>query len=154
MIVRGAPALSGFRLRKLLPRLREVAGTLEAVETRFVHFVDLSRALNADETRTLESLLRYGPRSDVKESSNAQSLWVIPRPGTISPWASKATDIAKVCGLDAVRRIERGIEYRLIAPTPLDHSALAAIAPMLHDRMTEIVIDAASNPQEHYAGYL
>ncbi|MFM8585194.1 MAG: hypothetical protein ACKOBU_01970, partial [Gammaproteobacteria bacterium] len=130
MLVRGAPALSGFRLRKLLPRLRAVVETIEAVDTRFVHFVDLSRDLSDEETRTLESLLHFGslskapsnevPLNEASRGAGAQTIWVIPRPGTISPWASKATDIAKVCGLEAVRRIERGIEYRLTCTSPLD----------------------------------
>jgi phosphoribosylformylglycinamidine synthase len=161
MLVRGAPALSGFRLRKLLPRLRAVVGGIEAVDTRFVHFVDLSRDLGAEETRTLESLLLYGsragaslsatPSNEATSVASAQTLWVIPRPGTISPWASKATDIAKVCGLEAVRRIERGIEYRFECASPLDQAALEAIAPLLHDRMTEIVIDQVSKAQALFA---
>ena len=142
MLVRGAPALSGFRIKKLLARLRDVDGGIDSVDTRFVHFIDLARDLDHAELGTLDSLLRYGPRStDVDESTPGLRLWVIPRPGTISPWASKATDIAHVCGLDAVRRIERGIEYRLVSRAPLDPAVLRVITPLLHDRMTEVVID-------------
>ena len=67
-------------------------------------------------------------------------LLVVPRAGTISPWSSKATDIAHVCGLTAIRRIERGIEYRLLDTRPLGPERLAAIAPVLFDRMTEMVL--------------
>ncbi len=66
---------------------------------------------------------------------------VVPRPGTISPWSSKATDIAHVCGLDAVRRLERGIAYRLQArEAALAGARLDALAPLLHDRMTEMAL--------------
>jgi phosphoribosylformylglycinamidine synthase len=67
-------------------------------------------------------------------------LLVVPRTGTISPWSSKATDIAHVCGLTAIRRIERGIAYRLLDTRPLGPERLAAIAPVLFDRMTEMVL--------------
>src|SRR5262249_55396855 len=79
----------------------------------------------------------------------ADRLLIVPRVGTISPWSSKATDIARVCGLTAIRRIERGIEYRLPDSKPLGPERLAAIAPVLFDRMTEMVL---FNPQ--HAGRL
>src|SRR5256885_14987296 len=65
---------------------------------------------------------------------------VVPRSGTISPWSSKATDIARVCGLAGVRRIERGIEYRVRATRPLGSERLARLAPVLIDRMTEMAL--------------
>ncbi|MBM4230472.1 MAG: phosphoribosylformylglycinamidine synthase, partial [Gammaproteobacteria bacterium] len=141
MLVRGAPALSGFRIKKLLARLREVNPAVDSIDSRYVHFIDVERDLDAAEIRTLESLLRYGPRAEVALDSAGQALWVVPRPGTISPWASKATDIARVCGLGAVRRIERGIEYRIDSRVTLDAAALRALVPLLHDRMTEVALD-------------
>ena len=69
-----------------------------------------------------------------------QPVLIVPRAGTISPWSSKATDIAHVCGLDAVRRIERGIEYRLNAAPPLGRERLLRLAPLLCDRMTEMAL--------------
>ncbi|NCW21117.1 MAG: phosphoribosylformylglycinamidine synthase, partial [Gammaproteobacteria bacterium] len=141
LIVRGAPALSGFRIKKLLARLREVNPAVDSIDSRYVHFIDCERDLDALEIRTLESLLRYGPRSVAAEGSATHALWVVPRPGTISPWASKATDIARVCGLGAVRRIERGIEYRIVSRVTLEAAALRTLAPLLHDRMTEVVLD-------------
>ncbi|MBM4214381.1 MAG: phosphoribosylformylglycinamidine synthase, partial [Gammaproteobacteria bacterium] len=141
MLVRGAPALSGFRIKKLLARLREVHPAVDSIDSRYVHFIDVDRDLDAAGIRTLESLLRYGPRAEVALDSAGQALWVVPRPGTISPWASKATDIARVCGLGAVRRIERGIEYRIDSRVTLDAAALRALVPLLHDRMTEVVLD-------------
>jgi phosphoribosylformylglycinamidine synthase len=114
MVFRGSPALSAFRTHKLLAGLR--LPVLLGVETRWIHLVDVSAELTAEDARRLEALLTYGPRAErgasADHSGHIESLWVFPRPGTISPWASKATDIAHVCGLAAVRRIERGIEFR------------------------------------------
>src|SRR6202042_3358486 len=72
--------------------------------------------------------------------SGAHLILVVPRGGTISPWSSKATDIAHVCGLAAIRRIERGIAYRVQTSAALEHAQLAALAPVLFDRMTEMVL--------------
>ena len=74
------------------------------------------------------------------QRTQGETLLVVPREGTISAWSSKATDIAKVCGLDAVRRIERGVTYTVIASQPLGPERLAALAPALFDRMTEMVL--------------
>jgi phosphoribosylformylglycinamidine synthase len=76
----------------------------------------------------------------VAEGGAGEQLLVVPREGTISPWSSKATDIARVCGLDTVRRIERGIAYTVRASTPLGRGRLATLAPELFDRMTEMVL--------------
>jgi phosphoribosylformylglycinamidine synthase len=146
LVLRGASALSPFRLAKLLDRLAAVEPAVAAVEARWVHLVDVARPLTADEHARLEALLRYGPR-DAQDPGAAAAretgelVLVVPRPGTISPWSSKATDIARVCGLEAVRRIERGIAYRLTSrEVPLAGARLASLAPLLHDRMTEAAL--------------
>ncbi len=133
----GAPALSRFRLDKLLRSLRAVDPRVESVEAHFHHFVDLARLLTADESRVLGRLLE----SDVATAppSSGTRLVVTPRPGTISPWSSKATDIAHVCGLAAIRRIERGVVYTLHG-APTDRASLAPLAALLHDRMTDAVL--------------
>jgi phosphoribosylformylglycinamidine synthase len=136
----GAPALSAFRIAKLVARLRALEPTVTALESRFVHFVDLERPLAPAEREVLDRLLTYGPRAGDANELGAGSLLVVPREGTISPWSSKATDIAQVCGLEAVRRIERGIAYHVHAPQPLGSERLAALAPELFDRMTEMVL--------------
>jgi len=137
----GPPALSRFRLAKLLDRLSALDAGVLGLEARFWHFADLARPLRADEQRALDELLVYGPRLPAPEETPAAGcLLVVPRPGTISPWSSKATDIVHVCGLDAVQRIERGIEYRLRAARPLHGEQLMRLAPPLHDRMTEAVL--------------
>jgi phosphoribosylformylglycinamidine synthase len=143
----GAPALSAFRIAKLLTRLAALEPAVASLEARFIHFVDTARALQPAELRILQQLLTYGPRArpspsgeGVGSEPGADALLIVPRAGTISPWSSKATDIAHVCGLTAVRRIERGIEYRLVDTRPLGPERLAAIAPALFDRMTEMVL--------------
>jgi phosphoribosylformylglycinamidine synthase len=134
----GRNALSPFRIAKLLSNL---AGTrITGLTADFWHFVRSERDLSTSERATLERLLTYGPQSDTHGDAG-ELLLVIPRPGTVSPWASKATDIAHNCGLTAISRIERGIAYRIGSR---DGSALtgdehAALLPLLHDRMTESV---------------
>jgi len=153
LTLRGAPALSEFRLAKLLTSLRGCVAGLERVDSRYVHFVDVERPLDSSETAVLESLLRYGPAA-VEVEPRGEVLLVVPRFGTVSPWSSKATDIAQVCGLAAVRRIERGIAYYLSVPRGLSEASAAAAAQLLHDRMTEEVLRdpaAASRLFQHAA---
>ena len=142
LMISGAPALSAFRIAKLLTRLQELEPRITALESRFIHFADLERSLAAAEHEVLERLLTYGPRVDSSPEQIGEILLVVPREGTISPWSSKATDIAHVCGLDAVRRIERGIAYRVhsVQSPGLGLERLAALAPVLFDRMTEMVL--------------
>ncbi len=134
----GPPALSPFRLDKLLAALSAREPRVRGLGARFVHFVDATRLLEAGELELLRKLLTYGPRRAATAESG-RPLLVVPRPGTVSPWSTKATDIAHVCGLAAVRRVERGIEYRLQADG-LDDAALRALSGLLFDRMTEAVL--------------
>ena len=139
----GASALSRFRLDQLLARLRAVAPAVLAVEARFVHLVAVAAPLAASEEAVLDRLLTYGPREEATApvaALNTVALLVVPRFGTISPWASKATDIARGCGLTQVNRIERGVRYTLQASTPLAAASVEALAALLHDRMTDTVL--------------
>jgi phosphoribosylformylglycinamidine synthase len=141
----GAQAVSDFRIAKLRPALESRQPGIGAVTARFIHFVDLERALTADESALLARLLTYGPRDPVSAgATSGHELVVVPRFGTISPWSSKATDIAHVCGLDAVTRIERGIVWTLhltrATPAKLTANQLRALATPLFDRMTETVL--------------
>ncbi|HTU67360.1 MAG TPA: phosphoribosylformylglycinamidine synthase [Steroidobacteraceae bacterium] len=137
----GALAVSDFRIAKLRPALDARHPGLGAITARYVHFVDTARALTSSEAALLERLLTYGPRDPANAPKIAGAeIVVVPRFGTISPWSSKATDIAHVCGLEAVRRIERGIVWTLATPKPLDTDALRALAAPLFDRMTETVL--------------
>ena len=136
LILRGAPALSDFRLQKLSDRIQETAGVAINVYAEFYHFVDLESELNHAEKETLEKVLRYGPSLAAHEPKG-QLVLVTPRPGTISPWSSKATDIAHNCGLLAINRIERGIAYYLEGSVPAER--MDSIIHLLHDRMTETI---------------
>ncbi|MCF7985333.1 MAG: phosphoribosylformylglycinamidine synthase, partial [Thiohalocapsa sp.] len=138
LCLRGAPALSDFRLSKLGERLRDAGLPACSLYAELMHFADLSAPLDEVARQLLDRLLRYGPSLSGHEPAGRLVL-VVPRPGTISPWSSKATDIARNCGLEAVRRLERGTAYYLDGPG-LEDAALAAAAAVLHDRMTEIAL--------------
>jgi phosphoribosylformylglycinamidine synthase len=138
--ITGAPALSSFRIAKLLDLLRAREPAVTGLDSRFVHFVDLERPLTARERGILDRLLTYGPRMEESNDESGAVVFVVPRGGTISPWSSKATDIARVCGLTPVLRVERGIEYRIHASRALSREQLGALAAALFDRMTEMVL--------------
>ncbi|HWX68733.1 MAG TPA: phosphoribosylformylglycinamidine synthase [Steroidobacteraceae bacterium] len=138
--VAGPAALSAFRIAKLLERVRALEPTVAGITTRFMHFIELAEPLSAREEGILRQLLTYGPTLPLAPDEEGEQLLVVPRAGTFSPWSSKATDIAQVCGLAAVRRIERGIAYRLRATPPLGDERLQLVAAVLFDRMTEEVL--------------
>src|SRR3982751_6779964 len=140
ILLAGALAVSEFRIAKLRPALEALHPGLGAITARYLHFVDIERALTAPERALLERLLTYGPREPANAAPMAGAeVIVVPRFGTISPWSSKASDIAHVCGLDAVRRIERGIEWSIASPT-LTRAELQRLATPLFDRMTETAL--------------
>ena len=136
--LKGGLALSDFRAARALASLRKVSPLVEAVSGRFVHFVHAERALTDDERARLEALLTYGdPAVSVREDL---AFMVVPRLGTISPWASKASDIVKNCGIQGVARVERGTIFSLSLSAPVSDELAAKLAAVLHDRMTESVV--------------
>ena len=139
IIISGAPALSAFRRRKLLVSLKQAVPSITDVVAEFQHFADLSAPLSDDDLETLKALMQYGP-AEQPVSSTGQLLVVVPRPGTISPWSSKATDIAHNCGLDHVVRIERGTAYYIETNESLSEQQLQQVGDLLHDRMVETVL--------------
>ncbi|MBP6808327.1 MAG: phosphoribosylformylglycinamidine synthase, partial [Chromatiaceae bacterium] len=140
LVLRGAPALSDFRLRKLERRLAAELGGNLSLYAEFRHFIELEQTLDEGERAVLDRLLRYGPKLNGHEPGG-ELLLVVPRPGTLSPWSSKATDIAHNCGLHKIRRIERGIAYWLATTEgPLTHEQQGAAEAVLHDRMTQQVL--------------
>ena len=142
--LQGPEALSEFRLSKLLESLQKVDPGVRSVRAEFRHIVECEGALAAQELKVLERLLRYGFPAAI---ARGDLYFVVPRRGTISPWSSKATDIAHNCGLAGVRRIERGVAFRI-------EGAKRRIEPLLHDRMTETVLrsfDEAAKLFEHVA---
>ncbi|HEX4926556.1 MAG TPA: phosphoribosylformylglycinamidine synthase [Burkholderiales bacterium] len=128
--LRGPCALSEFRLAKLLAVLKKVDPRVASLAAGFWHFVETERPLDAAERRLLERLLDYGAPAPAGQGT---LVLVVPRLGTISPWSSKATDIARNCGLSAITRIERGTAFTVGSANP-------ALAAPLHDRMTETVL--------------
>ena len=113
----GQSALSAFRLVKHLRALRDIDERVSGLEARFTYFVASDEELSEDQCSKLDGLLLAGD-SVVDFSPACQMVTAVPRAGTISPWSSKATDIAHICGLATVRRIERGIEYLIGAQQP------------------------------------
>ncbi len=135
--LRGARAATDARIASLLDVFRQRGVQPAALSARYVHFVDLAGDLDADERRVLDALLVYGPREGGAPDPDGARLVVVPRLGTISPWSSKATDIARTSGLAKVRRIERGVAWTLAGTSAAD---AARCADALHDRMTESVL--------------
>ncbi len=149
--LQGAPALSAFRHAKLLADLRAVVPEVESLDAHYVHFVDHHDELDDEARQVLDRLLDYGiqhPESrdaDQNTPADGHLFLVVPRIGTISPWSSKATDIAHNCGLDQVARIERGIAYRVTLKSAPSAEAYEAMVARLHDRMVETVLFDSSD---------
>ena len=143
MILSGAPSLSAFRREKLLTKLRESDASIQSVCAEYVHFAEINKPLTSAETTTLQALLTYGP-SEQEVDTGGQLILVAPRPGTISPWSSKATDIAHNCGLKTVVRLERGTAYYIEASAPLSQQQLLLVGELLSDRMVESVFEELS----------
>ena len=159
LILPGSNALSAFRSQRLLAQLQAVAPTIADVSARYYHFIDASVPLTTEDTERLTAMLTYGePVPATQYEGVTEEFFVIPRLGTISPWASKATDIAHNCGMAHVHRVERGVAFQVVlkggilgtgfgAPKKLAENEVAAVAALLHDRMTETVLRSADQAQ-------
>jgi len=139
----GGDALPAFRAKALLAQLQGEVPRIAAVAARFVHWVGFDTAPTAQTRTTIEALLRYG---DAPSLAVGERFVVMPRLGTISPWASKASDIARNCGVPGLHRVERVTEYAVAvrgglfgAGKALSADERSAISALLHDRMTEAV---------------
>lgn len=136
-ILRGSPALSAFRINKLLTLCQENDLPVQGIYAEFVHFAKVEGQLSEDDQIKLRQLLHYGPSLTEHEPVGEMRV-VTPRPGTISPWSSKATDIAHNCGLAKVVRIERGIAYFIECGTMTD-TQWQQLYGFIHDRMMETI---------------
>jgi phosphoribosylformylglycinamidine synthase len=135
----GGNALSEFRATALVKRLAAAVPAITAVSARYLHWTASDNQLDAHTTGTIAKLLTYGPPAQPAASDTfTDTIVVAPRLGTLSPWASKATDIAHNCGV-VIHRVERITEYTIAAATALSEADFAACAALLHDRMTESV---------------
>ncbi|MGY6028310.1 phosphoribosylformylglycinamidine synthase [Phytobacter sp. AG2a] len=142
-ILRGSPALSAFRINKLLARFQAAQLPVSNIYAEYVHFADVNDRLNDEELTRLQRLLKYGPVLS-SHTPSGKLLLVTPRPGTISPWSSKATDIAHNCDLAKINRLERGVAWYVEAST-LTEAQWASVAAELHDRMMETVFTAEAD---------
>ena len=147
----GGNAISNFRVQQILPLLQGVHDKISGISARFVHLVATEAVLEPSLAQKLSALLTYGdPYAGPTEGA---TIVVSPRFGTVSPWASKATDIAHNCGLQ-VKRVERLVEYRLtlknglIGKAAMSPDQLQAVAALLHDRMTESAMLERSQARE------
>ena len=140
----GGQALTDYSRRRLNARLR-AHGDGQVVDARFLHFVDCERALEPAEEEILAKLLDYAPAAGGPDPG--LSILVVPRLGTISPWSSKATEIVRNCGLGAVLRVERGVEYRLQGADIVSPGQAA----LLHDRMTESILEGPEQCDKLFA---
>ncbi len=148
LVLPGAPARSPFRLARILEQAQALAPGLSGLAASSVHLVQVHRALEPAERDTLAALLDYEAAPSAAELPRIDLL-VIPRPGTISPWSSKATDIAHSCGLDAVVRVERACAWTLSGRLSSDE--IDAIALLVHDRMTEAVLTEVAAAEALFA---
>jgi phosphoribosylformylglycinamidine synthase len=148
--IAGGNALSPFRAQQLQPALEAIHPKIAAIAARFVHLVATDAPPTPEQHQRLAALLTYG--DPYQGPLDGAAIVVTPRLGTVSPWASKATDIARNCGLQ-VRRVERAVEYRvqmqhgLLSRPTLSQEQLAQVAALLHDRMTESVLFDVADAQ-------
>ncbi|MEP7154971.1 MAG: phosphoribosylformylglycinamidine synthase [Betaproteobacteria bacterium] len=137
LVLRGSPAVSPFRLEKLQKLLKQADPSIEAISSAFVHFINVAAKPAQDEIAVLEKLLTYG--GTIAPQTAGENFLVLPRIGTISPWASKATNIAHNCGLEQVRRIERGTLFTVRCSGDMSEATRTTIIAAIHDPMTEAV---------------
>ncbi|XOV79363.1 MAG: phosphoribosylformylglycinamidine synthase [Aestuariibacter sp.] len=141
LTLRGAPALSDFLSQKLETEFTAQQLPVSHVYAEYVHFVQTSTSLSTDEQNKLAKLLTYGP-SIQQEEPQGTLFVVVPRPGTISPWSSKATNIAQNCGLSQIQRVERGCAYYVHFSSEPTAQQLTAAKALIHDRMTQAVLES------------
>ncbi|MFW8565778.1 phosphoribosylformylglycinamidine synthase [Orrella sp. 11846] len=156
LILLGSAVLSRFRTDQLIARLAALDIKVQDIEATYEHIVWLNEPLDMQVDVRLKAFLTYGPKT-AESTQEGVVLRVFPRLGTISPWSSKATDMAHRCGFAQVRRIERGIRYNLIPKRGLlktsswSQEQLVQIAKILHDQMTEMVVDGSFDVRALFA---
>lgn len=143
LVLTGSTAHSDFRLRKLLRTVQQALPAVTAISSCFVHIAECSEELSDTEHAILSQLLAYGDLPADDDVSGQQGLFrlVVPRPGTISPWSSKATDIAHNCGLSKIVRLERAVAWQVLVNKPLSDADLLVLDAHLHDKMTQAVLN-------------
>ena len=143
----GSKALSTFRKQRLLTKITQTVQQVSDISAEYIHFADVEGILSEKDLDTLKRVLTYGPKSDGIEHLGTRLL-VVPRASTLSPWSSKATDIAQHCGLSQINRLERGIAYYVQGQ--LSEQQLLEVSKLLHDRMTERVLREGEQPDDMF----
>ena len=147
-LLRGLSALSHFRKQGLLDTFRKHQLPVQSIEAYYQYFIWTNHPLTADEASQLNKLLNLS-ETNAKIPLSSPQYYVIPRVGTVSPWASKATEIAKLCKFN-VLRLERGIQYVYSSKGNLSDEQQQQLYALTHDRMTESVVIDASMLEHQY----
>lgn len=157
IILRGNPALPSFRCNQLLDHFANLKLPIVNFSAHYEYYISLNNSISPDKEGWLAQLVKHDGfvgQSPEISTSKAITLKVIPRLGTLSPWSSKATGLIHNCGISAVSRIERGIRYTLqpskglLSTNSITPEQLEQIARLLHDRMTESVVDEGFDMQQ------
>ena len=147
----GGSALSAFKSSKLLQTLKELNFSVCSLSSQYIHFLDCNPDFLAARSELLSSLLRYGEGYASSETTkNNETILmrvVVPRQGTISPWSSKATEIIHNCGFSNISRLERGTLFYIGLTEAPSKSVVKDIDALLHDRMTQMVLDDISKAE-------
>ncbi|MDO6565432.1 phosphoribosylformylglycinamidine synthase [Alteromonas sp. 1_MG-2023] len=150
LVLQGAPALSEFHQTKLIAKLGQSGIKVKNLYSEYIHLIDSEGELSQQQLEILKKLLTYGPARQTQTPTG--SLFVVtPRPGTISPWSTKATDIANNCSLNTINRIERGCAFYIEAEQQLSDADYSLVAAHLHDRMTETVFPDTESAEVLFA---
>jgi len=149
--LRGSAALSPFRIEKLQNKFNEICPNVGHLYAEFWHFAWVNSAISSEQSNVLEEILTYGPKMQA-EDPRGELILALPRVGTISPWASRATDIVQHCGLPEILRVERGIAYYVQTRNgqALTAAERQQLLPLLHDRMTESVFASLEDAKKLY----
>src|SRR5574343_2079292 len=147
--LRGGAALSAFRSDKLHRAISEAGLPTLTIAAEYWHFAEVSAQPDGAESATLARILTYG-EPQLEPAPQGELFLAVPRIGTISPWSSKATDIARHCGLGVVERIERGVAY-WVSGAELTAEQRQQLAALLHDRMTEQVLSALDDAERLFS---
>lgn len=145
---RGEPAHSHFRLQKLLQQIIALNPFVTAIDSHYWYFCSARGELNDQQIDSLRKLLNVDSAQQAHQPPSGEFFLVLPRLGTISPWSSKATDIAHHCGLTMIERIERGVAYHLQLTQVLSAQDRQRLMRLLHDRMTESVFYSLTETQQ------
>ncbi len=146
--IKGVSALSNFRKQKVLSALQAACPECSDVAARYIHFAELDQPLDDTETATLKKLLEYGPAIELRTLDKANEFLSIPRIGTITPWSTKATDIALHCGLNKIKRLERGVLWQITCHEEIGQKKLfEKIEKVLIDPMTEMLLSDTNSAE-------